>query len=154
MALEVEKYSCGTQVFKTRVSPFYFFLRILLPRVLFFPSSSSFFNATNLKTRSSNHPPSVQSSNQLDRLTQHSIVQLTISSLHSSSVLRSSKSCLFRSILLQIVFFFRSDVLQVQKSNLRDLVLLFGTWVSKTRDLYGIILPTHQVRIEFLTLEF
>ena len=68
------------------------------------------------------------------------------------------RSCLFKSSLrssssdqivplqpLQIVlplFFFRSDVLQVQN------------WVFKTRDLCGIILPTHEVGIESLTLEF
>ena len=106
MASKVEKYPRGTQVFNTRVSSFYFFLRVLLSRVLFFPSSSSFFDAVDLKTRSSNCPPNVESSNQPDRLTQCSIIQSTISSLRSSFVLRSSRSCLFRFVLP--LFFFRS----------------------------------------------
>jgi len=60
------------------------------------------------------------------------------------------------SVLLQIVLplFFRYVLFQVQKSSLRNSVLLFKTQVYKTRDLYGIILPTHQVGIESLTLDF
>ena len=61
------------------------------------------------------------------------------------------------SVLLQIglpLFFFKYVLLQVQKSSLRDSVLLFRTQVYKTRDLCGIIRPTHQVGIEFLTLKF
>ena len=68
--------------------------------------SSSFFDAANLKTRSSKCPPSIQSSNQPDQLTQRSIVQSTKSSHRSSSVLWSSRSFLFKSILP--LFFFRS----------------------------------------------
>ena len=49
---------------------------------------------------------------------------------------------------------FRSVFLQVPKSSLRDLVLLFRTRVYKTRDLSGIIFLTHQVGIESLTIEF
>ena len=152
MASKVEKYPRGTRVFKTQFSPFYFFLHVLFPRILFSPSSSQFFNTTDLKTKLSNHPPNVQSFNQPDQLTQHSIIQQTISSLCSSSILRSSRSCLFRSVLP--LFFFRSDVFQVQKSSLRDLVFLFETRFFKTRNLCGIILPTHQVRIKSLILKF
>ena len=156
----MEKYPHGTRVFKTRVSLFYFFLlllRVLLPRVLFFPSSSSFFDAANLKTRSSNRPPSVQSSNRPNRLTQHSIDQIISSFfLYSSELQIVPLQICSSSVLLQIVlplFFFRFDLFQVQKSSLRDLVLLFITRVYKTRDLCGIILPTHQVGIESIKLE-
>jgi len=169
VASEVEKYPHGTQVFNTRVSSFYFFLWVLLSRVLFFPSTSSFFDAVDLKTRSSNRPPNVQSSNQPNRLTQRSIISqpyhLFVLPLFFGAPDRAYSDLFFlcsssdRSsfVLLQIVlplFFFRYDVLQVQKSSIRDLILLFGTRVSKTRDLCGIIPPTYQVRIESLTLEF
>ena len=103
----MEKYPRGTQIFHTQVSPFYF------------PSSSShlFFllHLSSILLRSStlqiwrlDHPSAhlVQSSNQPDRLTQRSIVQSTRSSHRSSSVLWSSKSFLFKSILP--LFFFRS----------------------------------------------
>ena len=60
------------------------------------------------------------------------------------------------------LFFFRSFflcsssdlILEVQKSSLRNSVLHFGTQVFKSRDLCGIILATHQVGIESLTLKF
>ena len=58
------------------------------------------------------------------------------------------------SVLLQIglpLFFFKYVLLQVQKSSLRDQVLLFRTRVYKTRDLCSIICPTHQAGIEFLS---
>ena len=132
MAYDVEKYPHGT-----RVSQFYF------------PSSSLrcsdpvfFFDIANLKSRSSNRPPSVQLFNRPDR---------SSSILCSSFFLYSSESrlFLFRSVLRQIVlllFFF--------KYKNRVLETRFRTRVYKTWDLCGIILPTHQVEIESLTLEF
>ena len=113
----MEKYPHGT-----RVSQFYF------------PSSSLrcsdpvfFFDIANLKSRSSNRPPSVQLFNRPDR---------SSSILCSSFFLYSSESrlFLFRSILRQIIlllFFFKIVLLQVQKSSLRDSVLLFRTQVYK-----------------------
>jgi len=70
--------------------------------------------------------------------------------LHSSSIHRSSSLFLFFATVLVL----RQIVLQVPKSSLRDSILLFRTRVYKTRDLSGIIFPTHQVGIESLTLEF
>ena len=101
----MEKYSHGT-----RVSQFYF------------PSSSLrcfdpvfFFDVANLKSRSSNRPPSVQLFNRPDR---SSSVLCSLFFLYSSE----SRLFLFRSILCQIVlllFFFKFVLLQVQKSSLR-----------------------------------
>ena len=105
----MEKYPHGTRVFKTRVSQFYF------------PSSSLrcsdpvfFFDIANLKSRSSNRPPSVQLFNRPDR---------SSSILCSSFFLYSSKLqimplqiCSFF-VLLQIVLpllFFRSNLFQEQ----------------------------------------
>ena len=73
----------------------------------------------------------------------------------------STKSSPTGSSELQIVsdhFPSSSVILQIyssqQKSSLKDSVLLFRTWLYKTRDIYGIILPTHQVGIDSLTFEF
>ena len=81
---------------------FSFFYAFFFLAFYFFPSSS-FFDTIDLKTRSFNRPPGIQSSTQPDRLTQHLIIQ---SSLRSSSVLRRSRSYLFRFVLH--LFFFRS----------------------------------------------
>ena len=148
----MEENQHGTRVFKTRVSPFYFFL--LLPCVRFhLLLRSSFFVLQHCKSRDQIFQSPTQRSSSV-RLTQISSphVQLTKSSLRSSSVLRSSKR-LFGSVLP--LFFFRSFLFYSSlKSSLRDSVLLFRTQVYETRDLCGIILPTHQVEIESLNLEF
>ena len=130
----------------TRVSPFFFSFFLACISLFFFVLHSSFFNATDLKTKSSNHLPSILP------LFGSPSVQSTRSSLRSSSLLQSSKH-LFRSVLP--LFFFRSFLFcSSSKSSLRDLIFLFRTQVYKTRDLYGIILTTHQVGIESLNLEF
>ena len=88
---DVEENPHGTRVFKTRVSPFYFFL--LLPCVRFhLLLRSSFFVLQHCKSRDQIFQSPTQRSSSV-RLTQISSphVQLTKSSLRSSSVLRSSK---------------------------------------------------------------
>ena len=153
VASNVEKYPRGPRFFKTWVSPFYF--------------PSSYSRSSDLAFFCILHR--YRSKDQIVQLpTQHSIVQLTrsahpmfnhpINQIISSFFLCSLKLQIVHlqicssSILLHIVlplFFFRSVLFQVQKSSLRDSVLL-----SRTRDLCDIILPTHQVRIKSLTLEF
>ena len=152
-----------------------FFLTFFSPSILL---------RADLKTRSSNHPPSVQLSNRSSSILRSSSVHrcsLDLFFLYSSSdrsscsssglrsivqleLQRSSfflcSSFLFRSILPLFfirsffLFFFKFVVLQVPKSSLRDSLLLFWARVYKTRDLSGIIFPTHQVGIESLILEF
>ena len=120
----MEKYPRETQVFKTRVLPFYFFLllRILLPRVLFF----SFFFFVLQRYRFED---------QIVQLpTWHLIVHSTRSAyptfnhpIVSSFFLCSSKVQIIPFqicspfVLLQIVrplFFFKTNLFQVQKSSL------------------------------------
>ena len=74
--------------------------------------------------------------------------------LCSSSILRSpdcSSSDLF---FVKSFFFCSSSKLFFFKYKNRVLETRFRTRVYKTWDLCGIILPTHQVEIESLTLEF
>ena len=115
-----------------------------------------------------------KSENQIIQVpTQHSIIQSTrsahpafnrpIDQIVSSFFLCSLELQIIplqiysSSVLLQIglpLFFFKYVLLQVQKSRLRDSILLFRTQVYKTRHLSDIIFPTHQVGIESLTLKF
>ena len=142
---DVEENPHGTQV-----SPFFF----LLPRMRFIILlRSSFFVLQRYRSKDQIYqsPTQHSSSAWLTQIGSPS-VQSTRSSLRSSSLLQSSKH-LFKSVLP--LFFFRSFLFcSSSKSSLRDLILLFRTQVYKTRDLYGIILPTHQVGIESLNLEF
>ena len=79
-----------------------------------------------------------------------------ISSLFFGALYRDSSDMFFLCSTLDLSswFIFKFDLFQVHKLSLRDSVLLFRTRVYKTRDLCGIILPTHQVGIKSLTLEF
>ena len=122
-AFDVEKYPHGTRVFKTRVLPFYFFLllRVLLPRILFF---SFFFVLRHYRFEDQ----IVQSP------TWHSIVHSTRSAhptfnhpIVSPFFLCSSKLQIIPLqicspfVLLQIIlplFFFKTNLFQVQKSSL------------------------------------
>lgn len=111
MAPKVEKYPRETQYFKTWVSSFYFFPCSSSSRFI-----SSFFD---LKTRSSNHPPSVQSSNQPDRLTQHSIVQSTyclfVPPLVFGAPDRASTDLFFLCSSLDMMFFkYKNRVLETR----------------------------------------
>ena len=141
---------------------FHDFIFLLLPRVssFFFIHSAFFFVLQRCKSK-----------DQIVQVpTQHSVVQSTrsahptfnrpIDQIVSSFFLCSLELQIIplqiysSSVLLQIglpLFFFKYVLLQVQKSSLRDSVLLFRTRVYKTRDLYGIIRPTHQAEIEFLS---
>ena len=139
---------------------FHHFIFLLLPRItsFFFVHPAFFFGLRRCKSK-----------DQIIQVpTQHSIVQSTksahpafnrpINQIVSLFFLYSLELQIYSSsVLLQIglpLFFFKYVLLQVQKSSLRDSVLLFRTRVYKTRDLCGIIRPTHQVGIEFLTLKF
>ena len=136
MAYDVEKYPHGT-----RVSQFYF------------PSSSLrcsdpvfFFDIANLKSRSIAHP--------VFNCSIDLIGAKAFFVLRSSSILRSpdcSSSDLF---FVKSFFFCSSSKLFFFKYKNRVLETRFRTRVYKTWDLCGIILPTHQVEIESLTLEF
>ena len=123
----MEENPHGTRVFKTRVL-------LILPSILL--SSSSVLLCVDLKT------PIVQRSSPPLRLCSSSS---DCSSLYSSSSDHSSL-CSSSSDL----FFFGSVVLQVPG------LLFFKSQnrVLEIRDLSSIILPTHQVGIESLILEF
>ena len=135
----MEKYPRGTQVFKTRVSPFYFF--VLLPRMRFL-----LLLFVLRRCRSEDqivHPAFNCPINQIGSPS----VQSTRSSLRSSFVLRSSRR-LFN-------LFFKSFLLCCSpKLSIKDSILLFRIRVYETQDLCDIILSTHQVEIKSLTLKF
>ena len=154
----------GTWVFKSRVS-------LLHHRNLL--SSSSILRA-NLKTPIVQHSssPLRVCSSLSDPIVQHSSspLRLCSSSSDRSSLYSSSSDLLFfKSAVLQVpspsvlchqiyysssLLFFKFQICCFSSSKIEYLVLLFRTWVYKTRDLCGIILPTHQVGIESLILEF
>ena len=133
---------------------FHHFIFLLLPRIssFFLVHPAFFFVLRHCK-----------SEDQIIQVpTQHSIVQSTrsahpafnrpIDQIVSSFFLCSLELQIIplqiysSSVLLQIglpLFFFKYVLLQVQKSRLRDSILLFRTQVSKTRDLSSIMRPTH-----------
>ena len=132
-----------TRVFKTRVSPFYFFpsssTRSSSSRAVCF----SFFFFVLRRCRST-HPDRASSS----------VLQRYKSACPNRAKFFGAPHRASSDLLVLPLFFFRSFLVwSSPKSSLRDSILLFRTRVSKTRDLCGNTYPDQQLKFEYLKLD-